>query len=163
MRAWLLVGCITAAGLICFPGCAGTNGSGNADGGGGGDASDEGGDDAGIDGPLDKLSWAYIYATYFGSGTPGHCGDSGCHGFARAGFVCATQANCYTSITANNTSVGGRMVNVATPAQSVLLDPTNSPVIWFSTSGNMPEGALKANATAVSEITAWINAGALNN
>lgn len=161
MRAWLLVGCMTAA---VFVGCAGTNGGGTTHGGDASTGDDGGsGDDAGADAAADKLTWTYIYGTYFGAATPGHCGNAGCHSFSRGGFLCASKANCYTSITANNSSVGGRMVNVATPGQSVLLDAANSPVSWFSASGNMPQDALTKNATAATEIAAWINAGAPNN
>lgn len=163
MRAWLWIGCVGAAVVV---GCAGSTGSSNGGNADAGDAaSDDGGagDDAADDAGPDKLTWTYIYTTYFGRGTPGRCGLAGCHGTAQKGFVCANQAGCYTSFTTSNPNVGGRMVNPGNPSASVLLDPKNSPVIWFSSSGNMPEGALSPNPTAKAEITAWIMAGAPNN
>jgi len=156
-------------GLLVAIGCAGSSGTGGGgngntpDAGGGDDASadDSGGDDAAVD----KLTWTFIYNTYIAKGaTAGHCGNVGCHATARGGFLCGTQSNCYVSITNSNPSVGGKMVDPKNPSASVILDPVNSPVYWFSTSaGNMPEGALTPNAQAKADITAWINAGAPNN
>jgi hypothetical protein len=146
-------------------GCASAN-TGGGGGAAGDDAAtgDDGGADAGTDGPVDKLTWGYIYTSYFGKGTPGHCGTAGCHGTARAGFVCSSQSLCYTSITTSNANVGGKMVNPQSPSMSVILDPANSPLFWFNPAGgNMPDGALMANDTAKAEITAWIEAGAPND
>jgi hypothetical protein len=168
MRAWLVAGyAVALVGVGCAS--ANTGGPGNdgdaaANDAAGDDAGDDGGADAGTDAPADKLTWSYIYATYFGRNTPGHCGTVGCHGTARAGFVCSSQSVCYTSITTNNANVGGQIVSPQTPSKSVLIDPNSSPVFWFNQAGgNMPEGALAPNDTAKAEITAWINAGAPNN
>ncbi len=125
-----------------------------------GETSSDGGGDAG---PVDKLSWTYVYATYFGPNTPGHCGQSGCHGATREGFLCSSQATCYDGLTAMNTNVGGRMVDPSAPPRSLLLDPKSSPLIWFGPDGNMPRGALSPNDTAKAEITAWVAAGAPND
>jgi hypothetical protein len=150
-------------GLLAACASASTGGIGaESDAGPTSDAANEGAADVTTD--ANKLSWSYIYATYFANGSAGHCGNAGCHSAARANFVCATQAGCYTSLTANNTNVGGQLVNPRSPSASVMLDPANSPIYWFNEAGgNMPEGALAPNAAAKAEIAAWINAGAPND
>src|SRR4051812_23847888 len=102
MRSFLLVGCM---GLVVAVGCAsassGPSNGGSADAGADDSAAgDDASDDAGDDAAVDKLTWTFIYSTYFAKGTKvGHCGDSGCHATARGGFLCGTKGNCYTSIT----------------------------------------------------------------
>jgi hypothetical protein len=99
-----------------------------------------------------------IYKTYFGTGTPGHCGNSGCHSSSQGNFTCGTtQATCYTGL------VNAKILNTTTPASSTLISATASPVRWFSTRGGMPQDSTAANPQGVIDITAWVNAGALNN
>ncbi len=144
-------------------GCASASDKGNTS-GDAGELVDDAGEGGVATLPTDKLTWSYVYRAYFATGTPGHCGQGGCHGASRAGFACTSQSGCYDSITASNAKVGGKMVDPSAPAQSVLLDAKSSPVYWFNqTDGNMPNGALVPNATAVADITAWIEAGAPNN
>src|SRR5438309_1862268 len=108
MRAWFLAGCM---GLVSAFGCASSNAGHATSDAGGEDASEDTSDDA----SADKLTWTFVYATYFGKGTPGHCGTAGCHGTTRQGFLCNNKATCYTSITTQNPNVGGKMVNLQTP------------------------------------------------
>jgi len=112
----------------------------------------------------DKLTWTFVYATYFDKGTPGHCGDEGCHATSRAGYVCSSQAACYASLTSNNAFVGGFLVDPKNPSASILVDPANSPLIWFNeTHGTMPKSALAPNPDAKRDVAAWISAGAPND
>jgi hypothetical protein len=117
------------------------------------------GDDAGDDSapPVDKLSWTYIYGTYFGPGTLGHCGNAGCHATVLHGFVCASQKGCYSSL------VNSGWISQSAPTTSAIGDPTASILAWYGNGGTMPQDAIRKNATAGSEVTAWVAAGAKND
>jgi len=133
---------------VAATGCASASPSGASDGGG----------------SSDKLTWTFVYGTYFGKGTPGHCGDDGCHGTSRAGYVCSSQAACYASLTSQNDFVGGFLVNTKNPGASILSDPASSPLIWFNEAhGTMPKSALVPNPDAKRDIAAWVSAGAPND
>jgi hypothetical protein len=49
-------------------------------------------------------------------------------------------------------------IDTGTPASSALIDQQQSCLSWFG--GNMPGGS---SSKAVTDITAWVNAGAQNN
>jgi hypothetical protein len=108
-----------------------------------------------VDAPSDKTTWSYIYGTYFGSGTPGHCGNAGCHQTIRRGFACGTdKSSCYNGLVA----VG--LIGTRAPTQP-LVDPTASPVAWFNQkTGSMPADNPVANTLAEREVRAWVAAGA---
>ena len=111
----------------------------------------------------DKRNWSYIYATYFGPGTPGHCGDARCHAHPRGGFECATKDGCYLSLTGTNPNFATPLVDTKNWANSALVDPAQSPLIWFNASGTMPFDNAVPNSAATAEIGAWISAGARND
>jgi hypothetical protein len=143
----------------------GTSGNGS-DGGGSKTGTDAGSGNGGVDGGGTKgtdagnggvtaPTWTEIYAGYFGPSGIGHCGNSGCHASSRGGFKCGTtQATCYSGL------VAAALVNTSSPSSSTLIDPQQSPLSWYG--GNMP-GSATTNAKAVSDIDAWVKAGAQNN
>jgi hypothetical protein len=133
--------------------------------GGGGDAT---GGSSGTSGvvtdpapttPSSAKTWTAIYAAYFGPGTPGHCGNSGCHATVRVGFACgATKDSCYAGLVAKG------LIDPANPSGSLLVDSSRSPVAWFdTTNGIMPKDAPEPNAQAAADIRAWVGAGAKND
>jgi hypothetical protein len=130
------------------------------------DGSSQGGlgGDAGADAAVDKTKWSYVYATYFSDqATVGGCGRATCHGAReRGGFLCGTtKESCFAGLTTNVLSAYGRpLVDTNSPATSLLVDPTTSPLAWFNGTGLMPEDAPHPNDTAKAEILVWIQAGA---
>ena len=101
-------------------------------------------------------TWSGIYATYMGPGTPGHCGNSACHGSSRAGFLCgATKDTCYQGL------VAASLVDPTAPATSRIIDPLASPLAWFG--GAMPQDNRTANADAAAALKAWIANGGKND
>ena len=116
--------------------------------------SPDSGADASVIDAGDKTTWNYIYATYFGPGSVGHCGNSGCHAVLKANFACGSQAACYESL------VTRQLIGVEASVQP-LVDPQATPLAWFANgNGSMPQDKPVANATAANEITAWAAAGA---
>lgn len=114
-------------------------------------------EDAGVS-QASKGTWTYVYSTYFGPKTPGHCGNSGCHATTRSSFRCgATQDDCYKGFLSSG------LVDPAKGEDSKLANPSTSPVIWFSTKGRMPRDNRKANDTAAADIREWLAAGAPND
>jgi hypothetical protein len=82
-------------------------------------------------GPAPK--WSYIYATYFGPGSLGHCGDSGCHNIVNNHFMCGTdQATCYQGM------LDTPLIDPMTPSNSRITNPERTPISWFNTGGGMP-------------------------
>jgi hypothetical protein len=93
-------------------------------------------------------TWTAIFATYFGPGSPGGCGQaSRCHAeqmrdassaydwLARRGYIDGTR--------------------------SALVSPSNSCLRWFG--GNMPPQARPADGDATRDLQAWVAAGALDD
>lgn len=120
--------------------------------------ADAGSRDAHADGPPPPpaMTWTKLYTGYFGPGTPGHCGNSGCHGATRAGFSCgATKTSCFSGL------VAAGLVSPASPSSSRLGDPLQSPLAWFG--GPMPKDNAVANPAAAQAVTAWLTAGAHND
>lgn len=101
-------------------------------------------------------TWTELYATYFGPGTPGHCGSSRCHGGLRGGFRCGfNKADCYDGL------VKAGLVNPANPTQSRLAIEDESPLVWLG--GAMPLDNPAPNPAAAAAVKAWVTAGAQNN
>ena len=101
-------------------------------------------------------TWTALYGHWFGPGTPGHCGNSGCHSTIRSGFECgSTRSSCFSGL------VAAGLVSTSHPASSVLGDPNQSPLAWFG--GRMPKDHAVANPAGALAVTAWLNAGAPNN
>ncbi len=101
-------------------------------------------------------TWTALYNSYFGPNTAGHCGNSGCHSSARAGFKCGpNKTTCYDGLVAKG------LIDRTNPARSTLGDGSASPLAWFS--GNMPADNAVANAAAARAVSAWLNAGASRN
>lgn len=112
--------------------------------------------DAQADVHVQTPTWSSLYAQFFGPGTPGHCGDSGCHASARGGFACGTtKASCYAGLVASG------LVDAQAPASSPLGDRDTSPLAWFG--GGMPADRPTPNPTAAAAVTAWLAAGAHQN
>jgi hypothetical protein len=97
--------------------------------------------------PPPPPTWTAVFATYFGPGSPGSCGQaSRCHAeemrdassaydwLARRGYIDGTR--------------------------SALVSPTNSCLRWFG--GNMPPQA-KPVEDATRDLQAWVAAGALDD
>jgi len=139
-------------------------GSSDSDGGssssgsdGGGSTNDDGGGTSGMDSGSSggAPTWTLIYTTYFGAGTPGHCGNSGCHLSTLKGFKCGSdKTTCYNGL------ANAGYISAATPTMSPIADPQQSVLTWFG--GNMPPGG-GASAAAKKDITAWVADGAKNN
>jgi hypothetical protein len=143
---FLLIGVTFAALAACSAGDARTFGS----------PETPGSADAGLALPEDPTDWSYVYARYFGEGTPGHCGNAGCHDEKRKGFSCgATKDSCYEGL------VGAGLVDTKNPLASVLGDPKRSPLAWFG-EGLEPFDDPSPNAEAAQAITRWLEAGAKN-
>jgi hypothetical protein len=106
------------------------------------------------------LTYTQLFAQYFAPGTPGHCATAGCH--ADPGhnvWLCGTSKDtCYPGMV----SVG--LVNPTHPQQSMIADPTLSPLTWIDPAGgNMPFDAPGPNPAGADAIRAWVAAGAQNN
>jgi len=104
-------------------------------------------------------TWSYVYATYFGPGSLGHCGNSGCHDIVNNHFMCGTTAaTCYQGL------LDGMLIDTTNPTSSRLVDPNRTPLSWYNTGGGMPyDMNFDPNATAGADIGAWVFAGAMNN
>jgi hypothetical protein len=115
--------------------------------------------DSGVEaGPAPKYS--ELFDAYFAPGTPGHGATVGCH--ADPGHTvwrCGpTKADCYAGMV----DVG--LIDNATPADSWLIDPQRSPLVWFNGAGNMPFDAQNdGNDQGRDAIVAWVMAGALDD
>ncbi len=101
-------------------------------------------------------SWSAVYGAYFGPGTPGHCGNAGCHATTRGGFLCGPNKDtCYQGL------VNASLVSLKTPASSAIVDTSSSPLTWFG--GLMPQDNQGPNADAATALKAWVAAGAQND
>jgi hypothetical protein len=129
-----------------------------------GGASDDAGNSAADAG--DIPTWGYIYTSYFGPNTPGHCGNLNCHNFVNDGFACVNKDGCYKSLTTGRivAPFNTVLINTSDPSSSLLLDRNSSPVSWFNpASGTMPQDQPAPDDKARDEITAWLLAGASEN
>jgi hypothetical protein len=139
---------------------SGASDAGDADTDGAAPSDAGAGDDAGHDsGTVDAgatLTWTTIYNEAFAKGTPGHCGNSGCHLTTKSGFLCGTTAaSCLSGMIAKG------LIDTTNPKASLLGDPANSPLIWIdSANGAMPADSSAANAKLAADITAWLSSGA---
>jgi hypothetical protein len=104
-------------------------------------------------------TWSYIYATYFGPSSLGHCGNSGCHDIVNNHFACgADLATCYQGL------LDTPLIDPTNPTSSRLTDPQRTPITWFATGGGMPyDMNADPNQVAADEIGAWVYGGAKNN
>jgi hypothetical protein len=128
-----------------------------ADDPGAGDAgvTRDAGPDAGADGGPARPTWTALYDKYFGPGTVGHCGNSGCHKTTRSGFACGTtKTSCYSGM------VRKGLVDPANPTRSILGDKNTTPLAWFGTGGPMPKDKAVKNSAAAKAVRAWVLAGA---
>ena len=106
-------------------------------------------------------TYTQLYTTYFApSTTPGHCANEGCHGTTSFNiWSCgATKDSCFRGM-----STDARLVNTTNPTASRIIDPSNSPLIWFNQNGFMPADNLMPLPAAHDAILAWVNACAPNN
>jgi hypothetical protein len=107
-------------------------------------------------GPAPK--WSYMYTTYFGPNSLGHCGNSGCHDKINNHFICPPDpTQCWQGL------VDGNWINTTDPMSSQLGNYNQTPLSWFNSGGNMPKDAVRANQTATDEVSAWIYDGAKND
>jgi hypothetical protein len=112
--------------------------------------------DAGLVAPEDPTDWSSVYARYFAAGTPGHCGDEGCHAQKAKGFGCgATKDSCYEGL------LDARLLDAKNPIASRIGDPKTSPLAWFG-EGFEPFDNPAPNAEAAAAITRWLENGAKN-
>jgi hypothetical protein len=134
----------------------------SADGGEGSGASDLSGagtdddvvDDA-ADGGKTKLTWIKIYDEAFAPGTPGHCGNSGCHATLQAGFLCGkTASSCLAGMKKKG------LLSTKAPKTSILGSTASSPLRWVHTGGVMPLDNKTAEPKLGADIEAWVKAGA---
>ncbi len=115
--------------------------------------------DAGVmmDPPPDPGTWSYVYLNDIGPGTPGHCGDSGCHSSSRGRFLCgSTKDSCYAGLIASG------LVSTSLKEKSALASKTGV-LAWFDPSGGMPQDEAKPNAQAAADVIDWLKAGAQND
>jgi hypothetical protein len=150
-----------AALAACSSTSSSPSGGNNADAGTTADAEpapDDGG--ATQDAPADSAAnatWTYLYTTYFASGTPGHCGNGGCHASSQGGFKCGSdKTTCYNGL------VTAKLIGT-TNATQPLVNPKVTPLAWFNSGGAMPEDNPVANPAAVKDLQAWVAAGATND
>jgi len=106
------------------------------------------------------LTYTELFAQFFAPGTPGHCATAGCH--ADPGhnvWLCGTSKDtCYPGMV----KVG--LIDPAHPQQSMIADPTLSPLTWIDPAGgNMPFDAPGPYPAGRDAIRAWVAAGAQNN
>ena len=112
-------------------------------------------DDAADGGAKTTLTWTKIYDEAFGPGTPGHCGNSGCHGTIQAGFLCgSTAATCLAGMKTKG------LLSTKAPKTSTLGSTTSSPLRWVHTGGVMPADNKTAEPKLAADIEAWVKAGA---
>jgi hypothetical protein len=104
---------------------------------------------------LETETWNYIYARYFGPGTAGHCGNSRCHGErAPGGFLAGSTSDSFFL-----GLLAAGLVRYDCSLNSLLVDPQNSPLVWFSPTARMPADNQLPNAQAQADITAWLAGG----
>jgi hypothetical protein len=103
--------------------------------------------------PPQGPTWTQIYAADFGPGSPGRCGDSGCHASTRSNFRCDSQSDCYSHFQSTGALGSGGW----------LTDPNNSYIWWFSNGGNMPTDNNQPSAQGLMDIQTWVANGAPNN
>ena len=128
------------------------DGGGAKDGGGPVDAGpvDSGPEDAGP-----SVTWTTIYEEAFAPGTPGHCGNSGCHEKTQSGFACGTSASsCLQGM------ISKGLLDTANPTESTLGSASSSPLRWVNTNGVMPADNKSAEPQLGADIAAWVKAGA---
>jgi hypothetical protein len=83
-----------------------------------------------------------------------------CHGGSTTGaFSCKSKNDCYSGLVAKG------LIDTGTPSNSVLIDPSASPLWWFNPGANpgMPDDDSSPNAAGAADIQAWVLDGALNN
>ena len=136
--------------LLALAGCSGQSTADVADGGGG---------DAVAPADLGPApTYTQLYDAFFAVGTPGHCAKSGCHSPPIHIWTCGTTKDtCYMGMQ----KVG--LIDPANPAMSLIIDPNNSPLAWFNSSGPMPFDNPVPNPIGAAAIQAWVLAGAQNN
>ena len=128
------------------------DGGGTKDGGGPVDAGpvDSGPEDAGP-----SVTWTTIYEEAFAPGTPGHCGNSGCHEKTQSGFACGTSASsCLQGM------ISKGLLDTANPTESTLGSASSSPLRWVNANGVMPADNKSAEPQLGADIAAWVKAGA---
>ena len=140
--------------LQTLPACGS---AGGPEGSGGSDLSgaidDEAVDDAADGGT--KLTWIKIYDEAFAPGTPGHCGNSGCHEVTQAGFLCGkTASSCLAGMKKKG------LLSTKAPKTSILGSTKSSPLRWVHTGGAMPRDNKTAEPKLGADIEAWVKAGA---
>jgi hypothetical protein len=102
-----------------------------------------------------SVTWTTIYEEAFAPGTPGHCGNSGCHETSKAGFACGTTAaSCLSGMIAKG------LLDPANPTASTLGSSASSPLSWVSTNGGMPADNQASEPKLGADIVAWVKAGA---
>lgn len=129
-------------------------------------ADDDAGDGGASQSPLTPGTFSYVYANYFAPRSIGHCASSRCHGdFTHGGFQCgASKDDCYSGLTTNVITTRGRaLVDPSTPLGSLIVDPKDSPLAWFSGDGTMPEDSPHANDKAKNDVLTWLQAGGAND
>lgn len=112
------------------------------------------------DAAIAPATWTEIYTKFFGPNNPGHCGNSGCHLAIKSGFKCGPdKSSCFSGF------VAAGIIDPVNPGTSIILDTAQSPLSWVNkTSGSMPKLASTTSpANFRTSVTAWLNAGALNN
>ncbi len=134
-----------------------TDGGGAKDGGAPVDAGpvDAGPPDSGPEDAGPSVTWTTIYDEAFAPGTPGHCGNSGCHEKTQSGFACGTTAS---SCLAGMISKG--LLDTANPTESTLGNSASSPLRWVNANGVMPLDNTSAEPQLRADIVAWVKAGA---
>jgi hypothetical protein len=112
--------------------------------------------DSGLLAPEDPTDFSFVYARYLAEGTPGHCGNEGCHRETLKGFACgATKDACYEGL------LRAGLVDLKNPMASAIGDPSRSPLAWFG-EGLEPQDDPRPNPDAAHAITRWLEAGAKN-
>jgi streptogramin lyase len=115
-------------------------------------------------GPPQPTTWSYVFTSYFGPGTIGHC--AGCHNGqipqATQQFLSGTTAESFYQ-----GMVAANLINVASPKDSNIGDPCGaSPLSWFFPfGGSMPFDAPtnQANPRAAAAVYNWVQAGAVDD
>ncbi len=134
------------------------DGGGSRDGGGskdGGGSADAGPVDSGPEDAGPAVTWTTIYDEAFAPGTPGHCGNSGCHGTLQAGFLCGkTASSCLAGMKKKG------LLSTKAPRTSILGATASSPLRWVHTGGPMPLDNKTAEPKLGADIEAWVKAGA---
>jgi hypothetical protein len=113
-------------------------------------------------------TWTYVYNTYFGPGTAGHCAN--CHGNAApGGFSTGTSLAATTKDTFYSGLVAIGQISTTAGTSSALGNPAQSALSWFgpmrtSSAGLlMPQDQQALNPAAVAAVCGWVAAGALDD